>query len=54
MLPFVRLFPAILLGLPSASASNAPTNLLEEASVEKQKIRNLRDTLRPLLVYIAN
>jgi hypothetical protein len=62
VLPFMRLFPTILLGLPTASASNAPTNLLEETSVKKirkspsknQKIRKLRDTLRPFLVYIAN
>jgi hypothetical protein len=43
-----------LLGLPSASASSAPAHLLKETSVENQKIRNLSDTLRPFLVYIAN
>src|SRR5918997_6999297 len=39
VLPFVRLFPNTLVGLPSASASSAFTNLLEETSVGKQKIR---------------
>ena len=37
MLPFVPPFPDTLVGLPGASASNAPTNLLEETSVENQE-----------------